>query len=94
MSALNANPECLEGCGREYSFFANETENCYEGAPCPGCQEDAEEAKANVHCTECDSVSFRYLYNPGEGDSSDLVICVDCGADAPANVTDAQMIDG
>jgi hypothetical protein len=54
----------------------------------------SENTKAKARCTECDSVSFRYLYNPGEGDSSDLVICVDCGADAPTNVTNAQMIDG
>jgi hypothetical protein len=53
----------------------------------------SDSAKAKAHCTVCDSVYFRHLYTPGNGFRNIFMICVECGADAPPNVANAQLVD-
>jgi len=59
-------------------------------------------------CQECKGTSFRWLYMTGdsipfneefdedsqpEDGTENIIICMDCGADAPYNVNMAQVID-
>jgi predicted nucleic acid-binding Zn-ribbon protein len=46
-------------------------------------------------CPDCGSNEFRYLYPTGDKTEkdSDLIICIECGADAPEGITNEQIIN-
>lgn len=49
----------------------------------------------DIPCYHCQNMKFRFLYPTGDnaqGDT-DIIVCVSCGAEAPDNINDDQIIN-